>query len=101
MYIQYEYSYCDPSEAEIAKCKFALGGVVLLLVLLLMLLLVQLPVLLLLLLLLRFRARRASEGAVLQLRCCCDVALVLRPYYSCSFHTSYIHTISTAVHMTC
>ena len=55
------------------------------LLLLLLLLLLVLPLLqLLLLLLLRFCDRRASGGVALQLRCCCDVALVLRPY--CSFH---------------
>ena len=69
--------YSDPTEAEIVKYNFALGGVVLQL-LLLMLLLVLLPLLLLPLLLLRFCARRAS--VVLQLCCSSDVALVLRPY---------------------
>ena len=70
------HEYSDPSEADIGKCKLALYGVVLQL-LLMMLLLVLLP---LLLLLLRLGARRAIDGVVPQLRCCYDVALVLRPY---------------------
>ena len=88
------YEYSDPSEAEIIKHNFPLGGAALQM-LLLMMLFVLLP--LLLLLSLRFGARRASDGVVLQLRCCWDVGLVWRQYY-CSFHT-YIQPVLSSTHM--
>ena len=81
-------------------------------------LLVLLPLLLLLLLddaaaasavaaaaLLRFSARRASGGVVLQSRCFCDVAVVLRPSCIAFIHTryqyEYSNTHNNATHLDC